>query len=58
MAIFVTGGTGLLGVNLIRTLVERGEQIRALVRPGSPRIGLDGPGIEFVEGDVRNLDSK
>lgn len=32
---FVTGGTGYLGVPLIRELLRRGHTVRALVRPGS-----------------------
>ena len=57
MAVFVTGGTGLLGVNLIRVLVARGRRVRALVRSGSPRVGLEGLKIEFFEGDVTDLNS-
>jgi uncharacterized protein YbjT (DUF2867 family) len=33
--VFVTGGTGYLGVPLIRELLQRGHAVRALVRPGS-----------------------
>jgi len=33
--VFITGGTGYMGRQLIRRLVERGHQARALVRPGS-----------------------
>jgi NADH dehydrogenase len=31
--ILVTGGTGFIGRNLIRSLVQRGEQVRVLLRP-------------------------
>ncbi len=31
--ILVTGGTGFIGRNLIRTLVQQGEQVRVLLRP-------------------------
>mgnify|MGYP001028557126 FL=1 len=31
----VTGATGLLGSHLVERLVERGERVRALVRPAS-----------------------
>lgn len=57
MPIFITGGTGFLGVNLVRALVSRGQRCRLLVRPASPRLGLDLPEIEFVPGDVTDRDS-
>jgi uncharacterized protein YbjT (DUF2867 family) len=34
-SIFITGGTGYLGRELIPLLLQRGHRIRALVRPGS-----------------------
>ena len=57
MPVFVTGGTGFLGVNLIRSLVQDGHTVRALVRPTSPRVGLESPAIEFIEGDITDLES-
>ena len=36
-AVFVTGGTGLMGRNLIAELVRRGHVVKALVRRGSER---------------------
>ncbi len=57
MAVFVTGGTGLVGVNLIRALVADGERVRALVRPTSPRRGLESERIEFVTGDITDIGS-
>lgn len=57
MSVFVTGGTGFLGVNLIRSLVQDGQSVRALVRPTSPRVGLESSAIEFVEGDITDLQS-
>lgn len=33
--VFVAGGTGYIGTPLIRSLLERGHRVRALVRPGS-----------------------
>lgn len=53
---FVTGGTGLIGSNVVRRLVEQGEQVRALVRPGSPTEELVAIGAEPVEGDVQSAD--
>lgn len=48
MTILVTGATGLVGARLLPRLVERGEECRALVRPGK-----SGPtGVTAVEGDL------
>ncbi|MFZ5478511.1 MAG: NAD-dependent epimerase/dehydratase family protein [Myxococcota bacterium] len=47
----ITGATGLLGNNLARALVERGEHVRLLVR-GASRKELDGIDAERVEGDL------
>src|SRR5271166_5679142 len=33
--VFITGGTGYIGTALIPALLERGHQVRVLVRPGS-----------------------
>jgi uncharacterized protein YbjT (DUF2867 family) len=37
MKVFVTGGTGYIGSRLIPLLVQRGHEIKALVRAGSER---------------------
>lgn len=52
--IFVTGGTGYLGRELIPQLIARGHQVRGLVRPGSEK--KLPPGCEVVLGDA--LDGK
>ena len=55
MKVFVTGGSGFVGSNLIRLLVTEGRTVRALVRPGSLRAHLaDLPQehLEWVEGDL------
>ncbi len=57
MPIFVTGGTGFLGINLVRHLVSQGHLVRLLVRPHSGRVGLDSDLIEFVHGDVTDSES-
>ena len=36
-SVFITGGTGYIGTPLIRSLVERGHEVRALVRSGSEK---------------------
>lgn len=52
MATLVTGATGFLGSHLVRALVDRGEEVRALVRPQTnPGELLDLP-IEIVSGDL------
>jgi nucleoside-diphosphate-sugar epimerase len=50
--VFVTGGSGHVGANLIRALLERGDRVRALVRQNSSREALDGLDVELVTGDV------
>jgi nucleoside-diphosphate-sugar epimerase len=52
----VTGGTGLIGSNVCRLLVDSGDQVRALVRPGSEYQPLTAVGAEPFEGDVRSGD--
>lgn len=52
MPIFVTGGTGFLGVNLVRHLVGQGQRVRMLVRTEPNRLGLESDLIEFARGDV------
>ena len=48
----VTGSTGFLGAHVARLLVERGDDVRALVRPSSDLAGLEGVELETVVGDV------
>lgn len=56
--IFVTGGTGLVGTNIVRKLAQRGEKIKVLRRKTSNLLGLrDLKNIEYVEGDVTHYDS-
>ncbi|HYY97081.1 MAG TPA: NAD(P)H-binding protein [Pyrinomonadaceae bacterium] len=47
--VFVTGGTGYLGRSLVSRLLERGHEVRALVRPGSE--SKLPAGCEAVAGD-------
>lgn len=51
----ITGATGHLGNNLVRALLERGEEVRAVVLPGDPALSIAGLPVERVEGDVRDL---
>jgi farnesol dehydrogenase len=60
--VFVTGGTGFIGMHLVQTLAERGYQVRALSRRGIPprppgwirsrSHPLADPRVEVVAGDV------
>jgi len=50
MKILVTGASGHVGSNLVRELVARGEQVRALVHVN--RHAVDALDIETVSGDV------
>ncbi|GFE71778.1 hopanoid-associated sugar epimerase [Chroococcus sp. FPU101] len=54
MLAFITGGTGFIGANLVRLLLEQGYSVRALVRPNSPLDNLHGLPIEIVQGDLNH----
>jgi len=52
MKVLVTGATGFIGGNLARELSRRGDDVQALVRPGSNRLTIEGTGIVPIEGDI------
>ena len=54
MRVFVTGGTGFIGSNLIRLLLKRGYKIKALVRPTSKLDNLQSLDIEIITGDIND----
>jgi dihydroflavonol-4-reductase len=56
MRAFVTGGTGFVGANLIRLLLQQGFEVRALVRKSSDRGNLQGLPVEPVIGDLNDPD--
>ncbi len=56
MKIFITGGDGFLGSNLVRELIKRGHSIKVLVQPNRQTSTLEGLDIEIVEGDLLNLE--
>lgn len=51
--ILVTGGSGHVGANLVRRLLNDGHELRCLARPGDNNAGLDKLDVELVEGDIR-----
>src|SRR3989449_793175 len=53
MQVLVTGAAGFLGGHLVDMLVERGDEVRALVRPAEHANHLRTlPGVEVVQGDL------
>jgi UDP-glucose 4-epimerase len=57
MKVLVTGGAGFIGSNLVRALLERGDEVRVLdnFSTGSRR-NLDGLEVEIVEGELRSYE--
>ncbi len=51
MRAFVTGGTGFIGANLVRLLLQQGYAVRVLARPTSRLDNLEGLEVEIVPGD-------
>lgn len=60
MLIFVTGATGLLGNNVIRTLLSQGHEVRGLVRNMEKGVAMftpRPPKLTLVEGDMQHVNS-
>jgi dihydroflavonol-4-reductase len=55
--VFVTGATGLIGSNICRQLIERGDAVHALARPGSDMGALRDMGVVIKEGDITDAAS-
>lgn len=57
MRAFVTGGTGLLGNNLVRLLVGNGYEVTTLVRSADKAKTLfSGLNVEVITGDMMNIE--
>ncbi|MGL5722210.1 MAG: NAD-dependent epimerase/dehydratase family protein [Brevinema sp.] len=55
--VLVTGATGHIGNNLVRSLVEKGETVRVLIHRQSDNDPLAGLNVERAIGDVTNKES-
>ncbi|MDQ0675474.1 uncharacterized protein YbjT (DUF2867 family) [Pseudarthrobacter siccitolerans] len=55
--VLVVGGTGMLGGQVVTELLNRGKQVRALVREGSDASTLEAAGVEIARGDMMDPDS-
>lgn len=56
MRVFVTGGTGFVGRNMIKQLLAAGHTVVALVRPGSENKLSAAAEVEIHPGDVNDTD--
>jgi uncharacterized protein YbjT (DUF2867 family) len=52
--ILVVGATGMLGGAILRGLLQRGEEVRALVRDPSAEGPLKEAGVETLSGDLKD----
>jgi nucleoside-diphosphate-sugar epimerase len=57
MVNIVTGANGFLGSHLLKALLARGEEARALVRPGADLSRITGHEDLLARGDLRDIDS-
>src|SRR5437868_2563843 len=55
--VVVTGGGGFIGSNLVRALLDRGDEVKVLDNFATGnRANLDGLDIEIVEGELRSYE--
>lgn len=52
MKVFITGGTGYIGSEIVNELIARGHEVKALARNNESATKLKAKGIEVVLGDL------
>jgi len=57
MLVLVTGATGLVGNNVVRLLLDRGDQVRVLARMTSDPRPLADLNVEIIQGDLQQQDA-
>ncbi len=57
MKVFVTGGTGFIGGEVVRQLRARGDEVACLVRTPAKATGLAELGCELVSGDLGDTEA-
>ena len=57
MQVLVTGGTGFVGNNVVRMLLDHGHEVRVLVRDANPQPCFDCLDVELIEGDICDFES-
>ena len=57
MKVAIIGGTGFVGCYLVNSLVEKGDSVSLLVRPGSENKVIATNQIRTVSGDIDSPDS-
>jgi nucleoside-diphosphate-sugar epimerase len=57
MKVFVTGGTGFIGGQVVLKLRQRGDEVRALVRTPEKGVALKDLGCELIPGSLSDADA-